>query len=74
MVDLYKSLTIIAPELILALVAMTLLMIGSFYQKKSINLIITLSFITLIILSINELMPNENQTFAFNAFFIEDKL
>ena len=54
MVDLYKSLTIIAPELILALVAMTLLMIGSFYQKKSINLIITLSFITLIILSINE--------------------
>ena len=52
MVDLYKSLTIIAPELILALVAMTLLMIGSFYQKKSINLIITLSFITLIILSI----------------------
>ncbi len=74
MVDLYKSLTIIAPELILALVAMTLLMIGSFYQKKSINLIITLSFITLIILSINELMPNENQTFAFNTFFIEDKL
>mgnify|MGYP003307741630 FL=1 len=74
MVDLYKSLTIIAPELILALVAMTLLMIGSFYQKKSINLIITLSFITLIILSINELIPYENQTFAFNAFFIEDKL
>ena len=59
MVDLYKSLTIIAPELILALVAMTLLMIGSFYQKKSINLIITLSFITLIILSINELIPDE---------------
>ena len=59
MVDLYKSLTIIAPELILALVAMTLLMIGSFYQKKSINLIITLSFITLIILSINELIPNK---------------
>ena len=74
MVDLYKSLTIIAPELILALVAMTLLMIGSFYQKKSINLIITLSFITLIILSINELIHGENQTFAFNAFFIEDKL
>ena len=64
MVDLYKSLTIIAPELILALVAMTLLMIGSFYQKKSINLIITLSFITLIILSINELIFNENQTFC----------
>ena len=74
MIDLYKSLTIIAPELILALVAMTLLMIGSFYQKKSINLIITLSFITLIILSINELIPSENQVFAFNAFFIEDKL
>ena len=74
MIDLYKSLTIIAPELILALVAMTLLMIGSFYQKKSINLIITLSFITLIILSINELIPSENQVFAFNAFFIEDTL
>ena len=67
MVDLYKSLTIIAPELILALVAMTLLMIGSFYQKKSINLIITLSFITLIILSINE-----ESTFNFRKMTLQE--
>ena len=35
MVDLFESLIIIAPELILAITAMSLLMIGSFYQKKS---------------------------------------
>ena len=34
MVDLFESLIIIAPELILAITAMSLLMIGSFYQKK----------------------------------------
>ena len=50
MVDLFESLIIIAPELILAITAMSLLMIGSFYQKKSINLINTLSFLTLFIL------------------------
>ena len=74
MVDLFESLIIIAPELILAITAMSLLMIGSFYQKKSINLIITLSFLTLLILSFNELISNNIQTFAFNGFFIEDKL
>tara|TARA_Y100001970_G_scaffold40190_2_gene49509 strand:+ start:2041 stop:3486 length:1446 start_codon:yes stop_codon:yes gene_type:complete len=72
--DLYQNLTIIAPELILALVAMSLLMVGSFFQKKSINLIITLSFLTLLILSINELAPSKIQSFAFNSFFIEDRL
>ena len=56
MVDLFESLIIIAPELILAIIAMSLLMIGSFYQKKSINLIIALSFLTLLILSFNELI------------------
>ena len=74
MVDLFESLIIIAPELILAITAMTLLMIGSFYQKKSINLINTLSFLTLLILSFNELIFNNIQIFAFNGFFIEDKL
>ena len=74
MVNLFESLIIIAPELILAITAMSLLMIGSFYQKKSINLIITLSFLTLLILSFNELISNNIQTFAFNGFFIEDKL
>ena len=33
MVNLFESLIIIAPELILAITAMSLLMIGSFYQK-----------------------------------------
>ena len=74
MVDLFESLIIIAPELILAITAMSLLMIGSFYQKKSINLINTLSFLTLLILSFNELIFNNIQIFAFNGFFIEDKL
>jgi len=74
MFELYESLIIIAPELVLAITAMSLLMIGSFYQKKSINLINTLSFLTLLILSFNELMPNNIQAFAFNGFFIEDKL
>ena len=74
MVNLFESLIIIAPELILAITAMSLLMIGSFYQKKSINLIITLSFLTLLILSFNELISNNIQDFAFNGFFIEDKL
>ena len=55
MVDLFESLIIIAPELILAITAMSLLMIGSFYQKKSMNLINTLSFLTLLIFSFNEL-------------------
>ena len=72
MVDLFESLIIIAPELILAITAMSLLMIGSFYQKKSINLINTLSFLTLLILSFNELIFNNIQIFAFNGFFIED--
>ena len=74
MFELYESLIIIAPELVLAITAMSLLMIGSFYQKKSINLINTLSFLTLLILSFNELIPNNIQAFAFNGFFIEDKL
>ena len=74
MVDLFESLIIIAPELILAITAMSLLMIGSFYQKKSINLINTLAFLTLLILSFNELIFNNIQIFAFNGFFIEDKL
>ena len=64
MVDLFESLIIIAPELILAITAMSLLMIGSFYQKKSINLINTLSFLTLLILSFNELISNNIQVFA----------
>ena len=74
MVDLFESLIIIAPELILAITAMSLLMIGSFYQKKSINLINTLAFLILLILSFNELIFNNIQIFAFNGFFIEDKL
>ena len=74
MFELYESLIIIAPELVLAITAMSLLMIGSFYQKKSINLINTLSFLTLLILSFNELIFNNIQIFAFNGFFIEDKL
>ena len=74
MVDLFESLIIIAPELILAITAMSLLMIGSFYQKKSINLINTLSFLTLLILSFNELISSNIQAFAFNGFFVEDKL
>ena len=74
MVDLFESLIIIAPELILAITAMSLLMIGSFYQKKSINLINTLSFLTLLILSFNELIFNNIPIFAVNGFFIEDKI
>ncbi len=74
MSELLINLTIIAPELILALVAMALLMIGSFFQKNSINIIISLSFFTLIALSISELFAYSGVQFAFNLFFIEDNL
>ena len=50
MSELYKSLLIIYPEIILSFVAMTVLMLGSFFQKKSLNLIITISFLTLFFL------------------------
>ena len=69
MSELLINLTIIAPELILALVAMALLMIGSFFQKNSINIIISLSFFTLIALSISELFAYSGVQFAFNLFF-----
>ena len=48
MSELYKSLLIIYPEIILSFVAMTVLILGSFFQKKSLNLIITISFLTLL--------------------------
>ena len=74
MSELYKSLLIIYPEIILSFVAMTVLMLGSFFQKKSLNLIITISFLTLFFLSFHELIPISDKKFAFNSFFIEDTL
>ena len=74
MSELYKSLLIIYPEIILSFVAMILLMLGSFFQKKSLNLIITISFLTLLFLSFHELIPISDKKVAFNSFFIEDTL
>ena len=74
MSELYKSLLIIYPEIILSFVAMILLMLGSFFQKKSLNLIITISFLTLLFLSFHESIPISDKKFAFNSFFIEDTL
>ena len=68
MSELYKSLLIIYPEIILSFVAMILLMLGSFFQKKSLNLIITISFLTLLFLSFHELIPISDKKVAFNSF------
>ena len=70
MSELYKSLLIIYPEIILSFVAMILLILGSFFQKKSLNLIITISFLTLLFLSFHELIPISDKKVAFNSFYL----
>ena len=74
MEEMFINISAMIPEIILVTSSMILLMVGSFYQKKSINFIIYTAFIILFVLSFTELFLQKDTVYIFNSFYIEDRL
>ena len=74
MEEMFSNISAMIPEIILVTSAMILLMVGSFYQKKSINFIIFTAFAILFVLSFIELFIQKDTVYIFNSFYIEDGL
>jgi len=74
MEEIFSNISVMIPEIIIVTSSMILLMVGSFYQKKSINFIIFTAFIILFLLSFVELFLQRDTVYIFNSFYIEDGL